>query len=53
MLFRSRRVGNDIEVVPPRIVLFRVEADGRLTFRYRQDVRADGAFLLWCGAVAY
>ena len=49
----QRRVGNDIEVVPPRIVLFRVEADGRLTFRYRQDVRADGAFLLWCGAVAY
>lgn len=49
----KRRRGNDIEVVPPRIVLFEVEADGRLTFRYKQDVRTDGAFQLWCGAVAY
>jgi len=49
----KRRRGNDIEVVPPRIVLFEVEADGSLTFRYKQDVRTDGAFQLWCGAVAY
>jgi 6-phosphogluconolactonase len=49
----KRRRGDDIEVVPPRIVLFRVEPDGRLTFRYKQDVRTEGAFQLWCGAVAY
>jgi hypothetical protein len=49
----QRRRGNDIEVVPPRIVLFKVESDGRLTFKYKQDVRTDGAFQLWCGAVAY
>jgi 6-phosphogluconolactonase len=49
----KRRRGNDIEVVPPRIVLFEVEADGRLTFRYKQDVRTNGAFQLWCGAVRY
>jgi 6-phosphogluconolactonase len=47
------RKGDAIEVVPPRIVLFKVEADGRLTFRYKQDVRTDGAFQLWCGAVPY
>jgi 6-phosphogluconolactonase len=47
------RRGDDIEVVPPRIVLFKVEADGRLTFRYKQDVRTDSAFQLWCGAVPY
>lgn len=47
------RRGDDIEVVPPRIVLFEVEPDGRLTFRYKQDVRTDGAFQLWCGAVRY
>ena len=49
----KRRRGNDIEVVPPRIVLFEVEADGRLTFRYKRDVQTDGAFQLWCGAVHY
>jgi 6-phosphogluconolactonase (cycloisomerase 2 family) len=49
----KRRRGNDVEVVPPRIVLFAVEPDGRLTFRYKQDVRTDGAFQLWCGAVPY
>ena len=43
----------DIEVVPPRIVLFKVEPDGRLTFQYKQDVRTEGAFQLWCGAVRY
>jgi 6-phosphogluconolactonase len=49
----KQRRGNDIEVVPPRIVLFRVESDGRLTLQYKQDVRTDGAFQLWCGAVQY
>jgi len=49
----QRRHGDDIEVVPPRIVLFEVGPDGRLTFRYKQDVHTDGAFQLWCGAVAY
>jgi len=49
----KRRRADRIEVVPPRIVLFEVEADGRLTFRYKQDVQTDGAFQLWCGAVRY
>jgi len=49
----QRRRGNDVEVVPPRIVLFKVESDGRLTFKYKQDVRTEGAFQLWCGAVPY
>jgi 6-phosphogluconolactonase (cycloisomerase 2 family) len=48
----KRRKGDDIEVVPPRIALFKVEPDGRLTFRFKQDVRAEG-FQLWCGAVEY
>lgn len=49
----KRRRGNSIEVVPPRIVLMSIEPDGRLTFQYRQDVRTDGMFQLWCGAVQY
>jgi 6-phosphogluconolactonase len=49
----KRRRGDDVEVVPPRIVLFEIAADGRLTFKHKQDVRTDGAFLLWCGAVPY
>lgn len=49
----QRRRGNGIEIVPPRIVLFGVEPDGRLTFRYKQDVETGGLFQLWCGAVQY
>jgi 6-phosphogluconolactonase len=49
----QRRRGDGIEVVPPRIVLFSVAPDGRLTFRYRQDVETGGLFQLWCGAVQY
>jgi 6-phosphogluconolactonase (cycloisomerase 2 family) len=49
----KRRRGDSVEVVPPRIVLFKVEPDGRLTFRYKQDVRTEGAFQLWCGSVPY
>jgi 6-phosphogluconolactonase len=49
----QRRRGNGIEVVPPRIVLFTVESDGRLTFQYKQDVETGGLFQLWCGAVQY
>ena len=49
----KRRRGNEIEVVPPRIVLFSIEPDGRLTFRYKQDEQAEGFFQLWCGAVQY
>jgi 6-phosphogluconolactonase len=49
----KQRSGDGIEVVLPRIVLFEIEPDGRLTFRYKQDVRTDGAFQLWCGAVPY
>jgi 6-phosphogluconolactonase (cycloisomerase 2 family) len=49
----KRRRGNSIEVVPPRIVLMSIEPDGRLTFQYSQDVRIDGMFQLWCGAVQY
>jgi 6-phosphogluconolactonase (cycloisomerase 2 family) len=49
----KRRRGNDIEVVPPRIVLFSVEPDGTLRLRYKQDVRTEGLFQLWCGAVQY
>ena len=49
----KRRRGDNIEVVPPRIVLFEVESDGRLIFRHKKDVRTDGAFQLWCGAVRY
>jgi 6-phosphogluconolactonase len=49
----KRRRGNEIEIVPPRIVLFSIEADGTLTFRYKQDVQAEGLFQLWCGAVQY
>jgi 6-phosphogluconolactonase len=49
----KRRRGDGIEVVPPRIVLFEVEPDGRLTFKFKQDVRTEGAFQLWCGAVPY
>jgi len=49
----KRRRGNEIEIVPPRIVLFSIEADGTLTFRYKQDVQTEGLFQLWCGAVQY
>lgn len=49
----KRRRGNSIEVVPPRIVLFGVEPDGTLTFRYGRDVDTGGLFQLWCGAVRY
>jgi 6-phosphogluconolactonase (cycloisomerase 2 family) len=49
----KRRRGNDIETVPPRIVLFSIEPDGRLTFRYKQDVSTGGLYQLWCGAVTY
>ena len=49
----KRRRGNDIETVPPRIVLFSIEADGTLTLRHKQDVQTDGLFQLWCGAVQY
>jgi 6-phosphogluconolactonase (cycloisomerase 2 family) len=49
----KRRSGNSIEIVPPRIVLFSIEPDGRLTFQYKQDVQTDGLFQLWCGDVRY
>jgi len=49
----KRRVGDDVETVPPRIVLFSIEPDGRLTLRYKQDVQTEGLFQLWCGAVQY
>lgn len=49
----QRRRGNSIEVVPPRIVLFSIESDGRLTFQYKQDVQTGGHYQLWCGAVSY
>ncbi|MGD2167255.1 MAG: beta-propeller fold lactonase family protein [Gammaproteobacteria bacterium] len=49
----KQRKGNSIEVVPPRIVLMSIEPDGSLTLQYRQDVRTDGMFQLWCGAVRY
>jgi hypothetical protein len=48
-----RRKGNSIEDVPPRIVLFKIEADGRLTFQYKHDVPTRGMFQLWCGAVQH
>lgn len=49
----KRRRGNDIETLPPRIVLFSIESDGTLTLRYKQDVKTAGLFQLWCGAVQY
>jgi 6-phosphogluconolactonase len=49
----KRRRGDSIEVVPPRIVLLSIEPDGRLTFQFGRDVRTDGQFQLWCGAVPY
>jgi 6-phosphogluconolactonase (cycloisomerase 2 family) len=49
----KRRRGNGIEVIPPRIVLLSIEADGRLTFQYKQDVQTGDMFQLWCGAVRY
>jgi 6-phosphogluconolactonase len=49
----QRRRGNDIEVVPPRIVLFSVAPDGRLALEYKRDVETGGEFQLWCGAVRY
>ena len=49
----KRRRGNRIEIVPPRIVLFSIEPDGRLTFQYKQDVQTHGLFQLWCGEVRY
>jgi 6-phosphogluconolactonase (cycloisomerase 2 family) len=49
----KRRRGDGIEIVPPRVVLFSIEADGRLTFQYKHDVQAGGMFQLWCGAVRY
>ncbi|HZL94296.1 MAG TPA: beta-propeller fold lactonase family protein [Vicinamibacterales bacterium] len=49
----KRRRGNSIEIVPPRVVLFSIEPDGRLTFQYKQDVQTGGMFQLWCGAVRY
>ena len=49
----KRLRGNEIETVPPRIVLFSIESDGTLTLRYKQDVQTGGLFQLWCGAVQY
>jgi 6-phosphogluconolactonase (cycloisomerase 2 family) len=49
----KRRRGNRIESVPPRIVLFAIEPDGRLTFRYKRDVETGGLYQLWCGDVRY
>lgn len=49
----KQRRGDGIEVVPPRIVLFEVGSDGRLRLQYKHDVRTEGAFQLWCGAVRY
>lgn len=49
----KRRRGNDIETLPPRIVLFSIDSDGTLTLRYKQDVKTAGLFQLWCGAVQY
>jgi len=49
----KRRQGNRIELVPPRVVLFSVEPDGKLTFRYKRDVETHGLFQLWCGDVRY
>jgi 6-phosphogluconolactonase (cycloisomerase 2 family) len=49
----KRRRGNRIEIIPPRVVLFSIEPDGRLTFQYKQDVQTDGLFQLWCGDVRY
>jgi 6-phosphogluconolactonase (cycloisomerase 2 family) len=49
----KRRRGNRIELVPPRIVLFAIEPDGRLTFRYKRDVETGGLYQLWCGDVRY
>jgi 6-phosphogluconolactonase (cycloisomerase 2 family) len=49
----KRRRGDEIETVPPRIVLFSIESDGTLTLRYKQDVQTEGLFQLWCGAVRY
>ena len=49
----KRRRGNDIETVPPRIVLFAVAPDGTLTLKYKRDVPAEGLYQLWCGAVHY
>lgn len=49
-----KRRGNDsVEIVPPRVVLLKIEPDGRLTFQYKQDVPTGGMFQLWCGAVQY
>ena len=49
----KRRRGNRIEIVPPRVVLFSIEPDGRLTFQYKRDVQTHGLFQLWCGDVRY
>lgn len=49
----KRRRGNEIETVPPRIVLFAVAADGTLSLQYKQDVDAEHLYQLWCGAVTY
>jgi 6-phosphogluconolactonase len=48
-----RRSGNAIETIPPRIALFSIETDGRLTLRYKQDVETGDLFQLWCGAIEY
>jgi 6-phosphogluconolactonase len=49
----KRRRGNSVEIVPPRIVLFSIEPDGRLTLQYKQDVETGGLFQLWCGDIRY
>jgi 6-phosphogluconolactonase len=49
----KRRRNDGVEVVPPRVVLLKIEPDGRLTFQYKQDVSTGGMFQLWCGAVQY
>ena len=49
----KRRRNDGVEVVPPRVVLLKVEPDGRLTFQYKRDVPTGGMFQLWCGAVQY
>ena len=46
------RDGEKVNTVPPNLAVFRIQADGRLTFLRRYDLAIDRKPLWWMGLVA-
>lgn len=43
------RQGDTVRAVSAGLAVYRIGADGRLTFRYKQDVDTSGGTQFWCG----